>query len=32
MLRGRLFERRDLEALLAAVRSMPDIRTNDWAR
>jgi imidazolonepropionase-like amidohydrolase len=32
ILRGRLFERRDLDALLTAVRAMPDIRVNDWLR
>jgi imidazolonepropionase-like amidohydrolase len=32
VLRGQLFSRQDLAALLAAVRSMPDIRTNDWLR
>jgi imidazolonepropionase-like amidohydrolase len=32
VLRGRLFQRRDLEALLGSVRAMPDIRVNDWAR
>jgi imidazolonepropionase-like amidohydrolase len=32
VLRGRLFERRDLDALLAAVAEMPDVETNDWVR
>jgi imidazolonepropionase-like amidohydrolase len=32
VLRGRLFQRRDLEALLAAVAAMPDQRVNDWVR
>ena len=32
VLRGKLFRRADLDALRAAVRSMPDIRTNDWVR
>jgi hypothetical protein len=29
---GRLFQRRDLDALLAAIAAMPDRRVNDWAR
>jgi hypothetical protein len=32
VLRGKLFRRADLDALRAAVRAMPDIRTNDWVR
>jgi cytosine/adenosine deaminase-related metal-dependent hydrolase len=32
VLRGKLFRQGDLEALRAAVRAMPDIRTNDWLR
>jgi len=32
VLRGRLFERKDLDGLLAAVAAMPDLRTNDWVR
>ncbi len=32
MLRGRLFQRADLDALLAEVGRMPDQRTNDWIR
>lgn len=32
VLRGRLFRRSDLEALLAAVATMPDHRVNDWVR
>jgi imidazolonepropionase-like amidohydrolase len=32
ILRGRLFDRRDLDALLAAVRAMQDLRVNDWVR
>jgi imidazolonepropionase-like amidohydrolase len=32
VLRGKLFRRQDLDALLAEVRSMPDIRANDWVR
>jgi imidazolonepropionase-like amidohydrolase len=32
VLRGKLFRREDLDALRAAVRAMPDIRTNDWLR
>jgi imidazolonepropionase-like amidohydrolase len=32
VLRGRLFQRRELDALLAAVAAMPDIRVNDWLR
>jgi imidazolonepropionase-like amidohydrolase len=30
--RGRLFQRRDLDALLEAVAAMPDQRVNDWVR
>jgi imidazolonepropionase-like amidohydrolase len=32
VLRGRLFRRNDLDALLAAVAAMPDQRVNDWVR
>jgi imidazolonepropionase-like amidohydrolase len=32
VLRGRLFRRSDLDALLAAVAAMPDRRANDWVR
>ena len=32
VLRGRLYRRRDLEALLAAMAKMPDQRVNDWVR
>ena len=32
VLRGRLFQRRDLDALLARVAAMPDRRVNDWVR
>jgi imidazolonepropionase-like amidohydrolase len=32
VLRGRLFRRGDLDALLAAVAAMPDRRVNDWVR
>ncbi len=32
VLRGKLFRQGDLDALRAAVRAMPDIRTNDWVR
>jgi len=32
MLRGKLFDRRALDALLADVKRMPDIRENDWKR
>ncbi|HET9274674.1 MAG TPA: amidohydrolase family protein [Gemmatimonadales bacterium] len=32
LLRGRLFQRRELDALLAAVASAPDRRANDWVR
>ncbi len=32
VLRGKLFRRQDLDALLAEVRRMPDIRANDWVR
>jgi imidazolonepropionase-like amidohydrolase len=32
VLRGRLFDRRDLDALLADVRRMHDVRVNDWVR
>lgn len=32
ILRGRLFRRNDLEALLAAVAASPDLRANDWVR
>jgi hypothetical protein len=32
VLRGTLFQQRDLTALLAAVATMPDRRVNDWVR
>ena len=32
MLQGRLFQRRELDALLAAVKGMPDLKANDWLR
>jgi imidazolonepropionase-like amidohydrolase len=32
VLRGRVFQRRDLDALLAAAGAMPDRRVNDWVR
>jgi len=32
VLRGRLFRSGDLDALLASVAAMPDLRTNDWIR
>jgi imidazolonepropionase-like amidohydrolase len=32
LLRGRLFQRKDLEAVLAAVAAAPDRRVNDWVR
>jgi imidazolonepropionase-like amidohydrolase len=32
MLQGRLLQRRELDALLAAVKAMPDVRANDWLR
>jgi imidazolonepropionase-like amidohydrolase len=32
MLQGRLFQRRELDALLAAVKAMPDLKANDWLR
>ena len=32
MLGGRLFARKDLDALLASVATMPDLRVNDWVR
>lgn len=32
VMRGRLFERDDLDAVLAAVAAMPDLRVNDWVR
>jgi imidazolonepropionase-like amidohydrolase len=32
VLRRRLFQRRDLDALLAAIAAMPDRRVNDWVR
>jgi hypothetical protein len=32
LLRGRLFQRSDIEAQLAAVAAMPDLRVNDWVR
>ena len=32
MLRGRLFQRGELDALRASVKAMPDQRVNDWVR
>ena len=32
VLRGKLFRRGDLDALLASVAAMPDLRANDWIR
>ena len=32
VLRGKLFRRGDLDALLASVAAMPDLRTNDWIK
>lgn len=32
LLRGELFRRAELDALLASVRAMPDVRVNDWVR
>jgi imidazolonepropionase-like amidohydrolase len=32
VLRGRLFGRPELDALLASVKAMPDVRVNDWVR
>ena len=32
VLRGRLFDRRELDVLLSAIRRMPDLRVNDWVR
>jgi len=32
VLRGRLFQRKELDALLASVGKMPDLRVNDWVR
>ena len=32
LLRGKLFRRAELDALLASVRAMPDQRENDWVR
>jgi imidazolonepropionase-like amidohydrolase len=32
VVRGKLFQRRDLDRLLAEVRAAPDRRTNDWLR
>jgi len=32
VLRGRLLQRKDLDALLASVAAMPDRRANDWVR
>jgi len=32
LLRGRLFQRQALDALLAAVAAAPDRRVNDWVR
>jgi imidazolonepropionase-like amidohydrolase len=32
VLRGRLYQRTQLDALLADVKAMPDVRANDWLR
>ena len=32
VLRGRLFDRRELDVLLGEIRRMPDLRVNDWVR
>ena len=32
VLRGQLYRREDLDGLLAAVKAMPDLRSNDWLR
>ena len=32
VLRGRLFQRKDFDALLSATAAMPDLRVNDWVR
>ena len=32
MLRGRLYQRRELDGLLAAIKAMPDLKANDWRR
>jgi hypothetical protein len=32
VLRGRLFQRNELDALMSAVAAMPDLRVNDWVR
>ncbi len=32
VLRGRLFEKKDLEELLASVAAAEDLRVNDWLR
>jgi hypothetical protein len=32
VLRGRLFARPELDALLAGVKAMPDVRVNHWVR
>jgi imidazolonepropionase-like amidohydrolase len=32
VLRGKVFQRGDLDSLLAAVAKMPDLRVNDWVR
>ncbi|HEU4996961.1 MAG TPA: amidohydrolase family protein [Gemmatimonadaceae bacterium] len=32
LLRGTLYQRKDLDGLLAAVAAMPDLRVNDWVR
>jgi len=32
VVRGKLHQRRELDALLAAIRAMPDLRVNDWVR
>jgi len=32
VLRGRLYQRQELDGILAAVRAMPDLKANDWLR
>ncbi|MDQ4079908.1 MAG: amidohydrolase family protein [Gemmatimonadota bacterium] len=32
VMRGRLFQRDDLDALLGSIAAMPDLRVNDWLR
>ena len=32
LVRGRLYRRKDLDALLSKVGAMPDVRVNDWVR